>query len=151
MQFGQILKDIIYGTGGAILARTGSGLLIGFVPGGLGSSPMADPILQAALGATAIRWVGKKFLGQRQADTMMLGAFISAGLGFANAFLPNLQNQLTSIVRSPVAVAPQVAAPAQAMSDVYDVDMNQAGFGGFNALNGFGDVEDVDLNQFGSY
>lgn len=148
MGIGKMLKDIIYGTGGAILARTGSGLLIGFVPGGLGSSPLADPILQAALSATAIKWLGRKFLGGAQADIMMLGGFISAGLAAANVLLPNIQGQLTSIIRAPVAVAP-VAPGATAMSDVYDVNMVDSGFGGL--LNGFGDVEDVDVNMFGSY
>jgi len=141
LRVGQILKDMIYGAGGAILTRTGSSLAMGFVPGSLTANPLAGPALQAVIAVTAVRWAGKKFLGQTQGDIMMLGGLISAGLDAADKFLPNIQGQLTGIIRAPV----QVAAPIQAatgdqgaLGDVYDVP-------------GFADVEDVQLSDFGSY
>lgn len=131
-----------YGAGGAILTRTGTALLIGFVPGALGSSPFVDPALQAAVAVTAVRWGVTKFLGKSQGDIAMLGGLISAGLSLADKFLPNIQGQLTSIVRAPIATAPQASIPVQGsgLGDVYDVDMQAAGFG---------DVYDVDMDVAG--
>lgn len=140
LRVGQIAKDMIYGAGGAILTRSVTSIVSGFVPAAFGGSPFIEPVLQAAAAATVVRWAGKKFLGSAQGDIMMLGGLISAGLSLADRFVPNLQGQLTSIVRMPVAAAPgagQVGG-AQALSDVEDVDLVASGFGGF------GDVEDVD-------
>lgn len=139
---------MIYGAGGAILTRTGTALVSGFVPGAFAGSPFVDPLLQAAVAAVPVRWLGRKFLGQTQGDIMMLGGLISAGLSLADKFLPNIQGQLTSIVRAPIQVAPQAAIPVQGggLGDVYDVDMVAAGFGqGYNPL---GDVYDVDNEMF---
>jgi hypothetical protein len=99
-----------------------------------------------------VRWAGSKFLGGPQGDMMMLGGLISAGLSLADRFLPNIQGQLTGIIRAPVAVAPQAAIPEGATmtqpqgalagySDVYDVP----GFAGF------ADVEDVNTGAFNNY
>lgn len=136
-----------YGAAGAILTRTGTSLVSGFVPGAFAGSPFMGPALQVAVAAVPVRWVGKKFLGQTQGDIMMLGGLISAGLALADQFLPNIQGQLTSIVRAPIQTAPQAAIPVQGggLGDVYDVDMVAAGFGGFNGL---GDVYDVDNDLF---
>ncbi len=148
LRIGQIAKDMIYGAGGAILTRTGTAVLSGFVPGALSGSPFVDPALQAIIAVTLVRWGGKKFLGQAQGDIMMLGGLISAGLSAADKFLPNIQGQLTSIVRAPIQTAPQAAIPVNGsgLGDVYDVDMQAAGFG---ALNGLGDVYDVDMDVAG--
>jgi len=149
LRIGQIAKDMIYGAGGAILTRAGTSLVSGFVPGAFSGSPFVDPILQAAVAATAVRYLGKRFLGSSQGDILMLGGLISAGLSLADKFLPNIQGQLTSIVRAPIQTAPQAAInPVQGggLGDVYDVDMNAAGFG---ALNGLGDVYDVDMDAAG--
>lgn len=144
LRIGQIAKDMIYGAGGAILTRTGTSLISGFVPGAFAGSPFIDPVLQAAVAATAVRWVGGRFLGKAQGDIMMLGGLISAGLSLADKFLPNIQGQLTSIVRAPIQTAPQAAIPVQGagLGDVYDVDMQAAGFGAL------GDVYDVDNEMF---
>lgn len=146
LRIGQIAKDMIYGAGGAILTRAGTGLISGFVPGALAGSPFIDPVLQAAVAVTGVRWLGKKFLGSNQGDIMMLGGLISAGLSAADKFLPNIQGQLTGILRAPVATAPNAALPqgAQALSDVEDVDMVAAGFGGLHGI--LGDVEDVQMD-----
>jgi hypothetical protein len=58
--------------------------------------------------------------------------------------LPNIQGQLTSIVRAPIQAAPQAQIPVQGsgLGDVYDVDMQAAGFGAL------GDVYDVDNDMF---
>lgn len=138
---------MVYGAGGAILTRTGTSVLSGFVPGAFAGSPFIDPALQALVAATLVRWAGKKFLGQTQGDIMMLGGLISAGLSAADRFLPNIQGQLTNIVRAPIQTAPQAAIPVNGggLGDVYDVDMQAAGFG---ALNGLGDVYDVDQEMF---
>jgi len=135
---------MIYGAGGAILTRTGAAVIGGFVPSMFGNSPFIEPVIQAATAATVVRWVGKKFLGQSQGDIMMLGGLISAGLSFADKFLPNIQGQLTSIVRAPIQTAPQAQIPVQGsgLGDVYDVDMQAAGFGAL------GDVYDVDNDMF---
>lgn len=145
---GAIFKSMVYGAGGAILTRVGSSLAMGFVPGSLQGSSFAEPGLQALIAVTAVRWAGKKFLGQQQGDTMMLGGLISAGLSAADKFLPNIQGQLTSIVRAPVQVAPTAAIPlvgdggaGGGMADVYDVP----GFAGF------ADVEDIDTGAFNNY
>lgn len=138
LRVGQILKDMIYGAGGAILTRTGSSLALGFIPSSITANALAGPALQALIAVTAVRWAGKKFLGQAQGDIMMLGGLISAGLDAADRFLPNIQGQLTGIIRAPVQVAAPVQAEQAALSDVYDVP-------------GFADVEDVELTQFGSY
>lgn len=145
LRVGQILKDMIYGAGGAILTRTGTSIAQGFVPGAFAGSPFTGPILQAAVAATAVRWLGKKFLGPTQGDIMMLGGLISAGLAAADQFLPNIQGQLTSIIRAPVQIAPPAAAqlPGNAMADVYEV--------GPGPYPGFADVEEVQLGEFGAY
>lgn len=145
LRIGQIAKDMIYGAGGAILTRTGTALVSGFVPGAFAGSPFIDPVLQAAVASTAVRYFGKKFLGSTQGDIMMLGGLISAGLSLADKFLPNIQGQLTGMLRTPVAVAPGAAVPVQGggLGDVYDVDMQAAGFG-----SPLSDVEDVMLDQF---
>lgn len=141
LKVGQILKDMIYGAGGAIVTRTVSSLAQGFVPGAFASNPLVGPGLQALTAVTVVRWAGKKFLGQAQGDIMMLGGLISAGLDAADRFLPNIQGQLTGIIRAPVQVAAPVnvsGAEQAALADVYDVP-------------GFADVEDVQLSEFGSY
>jgi hypothetical protein len=143
---------MVYGAGGAIFTRVGSSLVSGFVPGAISGSSFGEPLIQAAVAVTAVRWVGKKFLGQQQGDIMMLGGLISAGLAAADRFLPNIQGQLTGIIRAPVAVAPgagmpvvvgegQPAAALNGFSDVYDVP----GFAGF------ADVEDIDVGMFNQY
>ena len=143
IRVGQILKDMIYGAGGAILTRAGASVATGFVPGALTSNPLAGPAIQAAVAITAVRWVGKRFMGQQQGDIMMLGGLISAGLALADQYVPNLQGQLTGIVRAPVTVAPGVGAQAAlGMGDVYDVPGFQGGM--------LGDVYDVQPDQFPS-
>lgn len=135
-----------YGTAGAVLTRTGTALVSGFVPGALAGSPFVDPALQAVIAATAVRWGVGKVLGKTQGDIAMLGGFISAGLSFADKFLPNIQGQLTGFVqRAPIQTAPQATInPVQGsgLGDVYDVDMQAAGFGAL------GDVYDVDQEMF---
>lgn len=146
---GAIFKNMVYGAGGAIATRVGYSLISGFVPMGLASSPFAEPIGQAVIAATAVRWIGSRFLGKPQGDTMMLGGLISAGLSAADRLLPNIQGQLTGIIRAPVAMAPQPvvvgegqpAAALNGFNDVYDVP----GFAGF------ADVEDVDAGMFNQY
>ncbi len=133
---GQIFKTAVYGAGGAILTRTATSIGLGFVPGALTGNQFANPVAQALIAATLIHWGAKKFLGQTQADAMRAGGFISAGLALADAFLPNIQGQLTGIVRAPVSVAP----PAS-LSDVYEVD-------GFNGLNDVYDVQGSEFVQF---
>lgn len=145
---------MVYGAGGAIATRVGYSLVSGFIPMGFASSPFAEPVGQAVIAVTAIRWVGGKFLGKAQGDTMMLGGLISAGLSAADRFLPNIQGQLTNIVRAPVMVAPQAAIPVVGegqpaaalngygnMGDVYDVP----GFAGY------ADVEDIDTGFFQNF
>ncbi len=144
LRVGQIFKDMVYGAGGAILTRTGTAVLSGFVPGAFAGSAFIDPALQAVVAVTLVRWAGKKFMGPAQGDIMMLGGLISAGLSAADKFLPNIQGQLTNIVRAPIQTAPQAAIPVQGggLGDVYDVDMQAAGFGRL------GDVYDVDQEVF---
>lgn len=142
---------MVYGAGGAILTRTASSIAMGFVPSALTGSSFAEPALQAIIAVTAVRWAGGKFLGKPQGDTMMLGGLISAGLNAADKFLPDIQGQLTGILRAPVMVAPQVGAgmPAAALAgfrDVEDISYQAEGFGGV-----FGDVEDVDVGAFNNY
>lgn len=142
---------MIYGAGGAIATRVGASLVSGFVPGVISQSSFGEPLTQVVIAVTAVRWAGKKFLGQQQGDIMMLGGLISAGLSAADRFLPNIQGQLTSIVRAPVQLAPTAAIPvvgegqpAAALNgyhDVYDVP----GFAGF------ADVEDIDVGAFNVY
>ncbi len=136
-----------YGALGAILTRTGASLVSGFVPGMFAGSPFVGPGLQIAVAAIPVRWGVTKVLGKTQGDIAMLGGLISAGLALADQFLPNIQGQLTSIVRAPIQTAPGAAIPVQGggLGDVYDVDMTAAGFGGFNGL---GDVYDVDNDMF---
>lgn len=134
-----------YGAGGAILTRTGTALISGFVPGMFAGSPFVDPVLQAAVAVVPVRWAVTKVMGKAQGDIAMLGGLISAGLSLADKFLPNIQGQLTSIVRAPIQTAPQAAIqPVQGsgLGDVYDVDMTAAGFGAL------GDVYDVDNEMF---
>lgn len=142
MKIGEILKDMIYGGFGAIGTRVGANaiqsLAPGIVSGTLGA--YATPAIQAAVAVVPIHWIGKKFLGQKQADMLMLGGLISAGLALADAAVPNLQGRLQSYL--PVYTAPQAALPVvvpttgAGLGDVYDVDMVAAGFG---------DVEEVPL------
>ncbi len=155
MRISEVLKDMIYGAGGAIATRIGAGLVMGFVPASLTGTPFAVPLVQAGVAIIGVRMLGKKFLGQRQGDIMMLGGLISAGLAAADAFLPNLQSGLQSgiggIIRLPVAAAPAAMLPAGAaapagMSDVYDVP----GFDGLAAL-GLGDVYDVNTGAFNNF
>ena len=144
LHVGQILKNILYGTGGAIGTRVIASVASGFVPGSLAGNPLTGAALQALIAATVIRWGGGKFLGKAQGDAMMFGGFISAGLDAADKFFPNVQGQLTgmfgNIVRAPVQVAPTVGQVTgqQAMGDVYEVE-------------GFADVYDVETNAFNSY
>lgn len=140
---------MIYGGGGAILTRAISSVAEGLVPGSFATSPLMRPVVQAAVAVIPVRYLGKKFLGgQKQADLMMLGGLISAGLALADAYFPNLQGQLTGIFRAPLSLtaAPQAAIPVgvsstAGFSDVYDVQVLPGSFGGF------GDVEAVDMNS----
>lgn len=149
IRVGQILKDMIYGAGGAIATRVVSGIAIGFVPGAFAGNPLTGPALQAAVAVTLVRWGGKKFLGSQQGDVMMLGGLISAGLDAADKFLPNIQGQLTGIIRAPVQIASPVGQAALAgMGDVYDVQ----GFDGLQGQRqGMGDVYDVDPGAFNQF
>lgn len=146
---------MVYGAGGAIGTRVISGLAMGFIPGSLTSFSLAEPALQAVVAVTAVRMLGSRFLGKPQGDIMMLGGLISAGLGLADKFLPNIQGQLTGMInRAPVVVAPGAGAPAQALGgygnyrDVEDINYQAEGFG---ALGMFADVEDVDTGAFNNY
>ena len=136
-----------YGAGGAILTRAGSSLVSGFVPGAFAGSPLIDPVLQAAVATFAVRPLVGRFLGKPQGEIAMLGGLISAGLSLADKYIPGIQNQLTSFVRAPVQIAPSGVTPVTGagMGDVYDVDMQAAGFGALGSLR---DVEDVTLEQF---
>jgi hypothetical protein len=130
---------MVYGAGGAILTRVGAGAVQGFIPGSFATQPYMPAVVQAGVAVIGVRWVGKKFLGQKQGDVMMLGGLISAGLALADAYFPNIQQSLSGIIRFPVAAAPVAALPVTAVTgsglgDVYDVDMVAAGFG---------DVEEV--------
>lgn len=144
IQVGQILKNILYGTGGAIATRTGASLVSGFVPGAFAGNPLTGPVLQAVIAATLVRWAGGKFLGKPQGDIMMFGGFISAGLDAADKFLPNIQNQLTGIIRAPVSIAPGVGGQAAALAGVGDV-YEVPGF------NGLGDVYDIATSDFNNF
>lgn len=148
LHLGQIFKNIVYGTGGAIVTRSAAAIASGFVPGMFAGNPLTGPALQVLIAATVVRWGGKKFLGQQQGDAMMFGGFISAGLDLADRFLPNVQGQLTGMFRSPVQVAPGVAGPAGQLAGYGDVE-EVYGFAG-GAL-GMGDVEDVMVNEFNGY
>lgn len=142
IRVGQILKDAIYGAGGAIATRAAAGVAQGLIPGALSGIPFQAAILEAAIAVTLVRWSGKKFFGQQQGDVMMLGGVISAGLKLADNVIPNAQGMLTGIIRAPVSVAPGVQqAQLAGMNDVYEVP-------GFRGLNGFGDVYDVQSSLF---
>jgi len=149
MRVGQIFKDMVYGAGGAIATRVGSSLVSGFVPSAIAGAPWGEPLVQATIAVTGTRWLGKRVFGQQQGDVMMLGGLISAGLAAADRFLPNIQGQLTGIIRAPVITAPaqgQLVAAGETeqtngYSDVYDVP----------AFAGLGDVEDVDTGVFSNY
>lgn len=141
MHIGSIFKDMVYGAGGAILTRAGASVAQGFVPASF-AAPYMPAAVQAAVAVFGVRWGAKKFLGQKQADIMMLGGLISAGLALGDAYFPNLQGQITGIFRQPVVVAPNAAT---GLGDVYEVPLDSPVF------RGFGDVEDVDLNIFGGY
>lgn len=142
---GQIFKNMVYGAGGAILTRVGEGLVSGFIPASLAGSSFAKPVVQAIIAVIPVRMAGTKFLGKPQGDIMMLGGLISAGLAAADAFLPNIQGQLTSIVRAPVQIAPVVPQALAGFRDVEDVNYQAEGFGHF------ADVEDVDTGMFNNY
>lgn len=155
MRIGEVFKEMIYGGGGAILTRAISSVAEGLVPASFAGSPMMRPIVQAAVAVVPVRWLGKKFLGgQKQADLMMLGGLISAGLAMADVYLPNLQGQLTGIFRAPLTLttAPQAQTTVAGFSDVYDVP-TLPGSMGFQGLQGgfagFGDVEDVPAGIWG--
>lgn len=143
MKIGEVIKDMLYGAGGAIGTRVISGAVQGLVPASFSASPLAVPVVQAGVAVTAIRWLGKKFLGQRQGDILMLGGLISAGLALADAYLPGIQGSLTNVLRTPItAFTPQTALPSPAqiaagtqLGDVEDVPNS--------FFSGFADVEDV--------
>ncbi len=142
LRIGQLAKDALYGAGGAVLTRAGTQVLSNFAPSivAMGGN-YAEPIVQAAVAATVVRWAGGKFLGKQQGDVMMIGGLISAGLSLFDRVLPNLQGQIAGFAMRPIVAAPGAVIPVQGggMGDVYDVDMEAAGFG---------DVEAVDLAQF---
>lgn len=148
MKVGQIFKDMVYGAAGAIATRVGSSIAASFIPGSFAGSPLAVPVTQAAVAVTLVRWGGKKFLGQQQGDLMMLGGLISAGLAAADAYFPNVQSQLTSIIRAPI----QIAAPAPAAAALAGyrgyADVEEVPDSVFAGLGGFGDVEDVPSGIF---
>jgi hypothetical protein len=136
---------MVYGGGGAIATRALSTVAEGLVPSSFAGSPLMRPGVQAIIAVTAVRWGGKKFLGQQQGDTMMLGGLISAGLALADVYLPNLQSQLTNVFRFPIGGGVQAAVPATAQAalaggygDVYEVPN-----GIFESFAGMGDVEEV--------
>lgn len=146
MRIGQIFKDMVYGAAGAIGTRVVANVVGGFVPAAFASSPLAGPVVEAAVAVTVVRWGGKKFMGQQQGDLMMLGGLISAGLKLADQYFPNIQTSLGNIIRLPVAVAPAAAPALAGYRDVYDVPDSA-----FAGLRGFGDVEDVPMNIFDGY
>jgi hypothetical protein len=135
---------MIYGAGGAMATRIGAGLVRGFIPGGIMSSPFGEPALQAGVAIFGVRWVVKHFFGQAQADVAMLGGLISAGLKAVDNFVPGLEGQLTGIIRLPVQVAPGLSP------DALNAAQQGAVAGAAQALNGFRDVEEVPNNIFGS-
>lgn len=154
MRIGQVLKDALYGTAGAIATRSASALAQGFIPSAFAGFPLAEPLLQAFLAATVVRWAGKKFLGGPQGEIMAIGGYISAGLSAADKLIPGAQSSIVNIFNRPLAPAAQAQLPGAVnagtgLSDVYDVDMQAAGFG--NVPFGLGDVYDVQLDQFGGY
>lgn len=102
-----------------------------------------DLLAQAVLAMTVVPWGVGKVLGKPAADTARVGGLVALGLTVADKFLPNFQSQLVGFVQRPISPAP-AAVPVQGsgLGDVYDVDMQAAGFGGF------ADVEDVDMSQF---
>lgn len=149
IRVGEMAKKAIYGAGGAILTRAGASLIEGFIPSQFATSPLARPITQAAIAVIGVRWVGNKFLGAAQADIMMIGGLISAGLAAFDAYLPNAQMQVQNIFR-PILPGVQAQVPAAAAAalaggyaDVYDVP--QSALMGFRGL---GDVEDVPMGIF---
>jgi len=136
MRIGQIFKDMVYGAGGAVATRVFSAVAQGFVPASFANSQLAVPVVQAVMAVIPVRMLGKKFLGQQQGDLMMLGGLISAGLALADAYLPNVQAQLTGILRAPLQFAqPVVVAPAG--------DAALTGYRG-----GYRDVEEVPDSVF---
>lgn len=140
---GSMLKQMIYGAGGAIATRIGYGLTSQFVPAGLGSSRVAKPAIKAAIAAVPVRWAGGKFLGKQQGDLMMLGGLIDAGVDLVNAFLGDVEGQLTTIIRAPVQqLSDGVPATSAGMADVEDVPIYSPAFAGL------GDVEDVPQGIF---
>lgn len=153
MRVGSLIKDAIYGGGGAILTRAGAQLVEGFIPGQFASSPLARPVVQLIIAATAVRFVGKKFLGQRQGDLMMGGGLISAALAAADHYLPNVQGQITGFFQ-PIIAPVQPQTTVAGFQDVYDVQVLPGSFGGLpsgGALGGFsglGDVEEIPMGIF---
>jgi len=152
MKIGEIAKDMIYGAGGAIATRVVFGVVSGFIPVGLASSRLAQPIAKAAIASTIVRWGGTKFLGARQGSIMQLGGLIDAGIDLTNAFLGDVTGQLTTIIRAPVtsmagALTPGATAgtvaPANVLADVEDVPIYSSAFGAL------GDVEDIPVGSFG--
>lgn len=140
---GSILRNAIYGAGGAVLGRVGYSLVSGFVPAGFGSSPFVKPLIKAGLGATVVKWAGTKFFGAAQGQMAALGCYVDAGLDLVNAFLPNAEGQITGIFRAPVQAAlPPGQDTVSGFSDVEDVPL------GSPAFAGLGDVEDVPQGFF---
>ena len=141
---GSLLKQMIYGAGGAIVTRIGYGVASGFIPAGLGSSRVAKPAIKAAIAAVPVRWAGGKFLGKQQGDLMMLGGLIDAGVDLVNAFLGDVEGQLTTIIRAPVQQLSngEGVTTVAGFADVEDVPIGSAAFAGF------GDVEDVPQGIF---
>ena len=132
MRIGEVLKDMVYGAGGAIATRVISSVVTGFVPAALTGSKLTAPGIQAAVAVVPVRWLGKKFLGPKQGDMLMIGGLISAGLALADAYLPGVQDQLTGVLRAPLQFAqPVVVAPA-----------------GNTAVAGYRDVEEVPDSVF---
>lgn len=154
MHVGQVLKNVLYGTAGAIATRVASGLAMGFIPGALSSNQLAEPVTQAVIAVTVVRWAGKKFLGQAQGDTMALGGLISAGLNAADKFLPNIQGQLSGIIRAPVQIAPGAAIPMVGAGAPAAALAGYAGYADVEDVPGFAgyaDVEDIETGAFNNY
>ncbi len=145
LRVGEIIKDAIYGAGGAVLTRVGAGAIQGFLPGVFTTSSLAAPIAQAGIAVIPVRWLGKKFLGQRQGDLMMLGGLVSAGLALADVYLPNIQSQLAGFL--PVSFAPQAALPPAVQAQIAQGAAQGAAQAA--AMAGYGDVEDVDMIDAG--
>lgn len=144
MKVGEILKDMIYGAGGAVATRALSAAVVGFVPASLASNPISRPVVQALVAVFPVRIGVKKFLGQRASDIAMLGGLISAGLEAADVYFPGVQNSLTNVFRPSIPATTVTPAAAlggyRGYGDVYDVPNS--------VFAGMGDVEDVPMGIF---